>query len=124
MSEREGTMITKLLGHAGWLEGLDDTKRRAIVGRMIAIIIDEKATDREKVGAVKAVAILEKNDIERAKLYLQQLLLDDDKGLSPEAYAMEVGKAFAHMRERDGLDGPTDETKDADTEGSTPAETV
>lgn len=118
MSEREGTMISRLLKHNGWLDGLDDIQRRAISGRMISILANDTSKDREKIGAVRALAILEKNDIDRAKLYLQQIMLDGNNELSPEDFAREVRQTFAAMRKEDGLnttESKVDETKEGES---------
>jgi len=74
MSVREATMLSGLLRHKGWLTSLDDKARTKIVRKLLDIISDEESTPRDVTSATKALGSLEKNDIDKAKVEMQQAL--------------------------------------------------
>ena len=67
---RDVRLIAKLAKDPLWFDGLPDTTRRMVITTLLNSLTrdDPKPSTREIVSVTRALALLERNDIERAKL--------------------------------------------------------
>lgn len=80
MSERgDLRILLKLVRQPGWFSELPDGIRIAVVAKLVGVLNKENARPREILGVAKVLAVLERADMERAKLALQVVVEEDDE---------------------------------------------
>jgi hypothetical protein len=74
LSRADLRLIAQLARQPGWFQEMPDAIRRGVMSKLVAVLNKADLRTRELVSVVKAMASLEKNDLERGKLLVRVVI--------------------------------------------------
>lgn len=78
LSRADLSLIAHLARQPGWFQNMPDRIRADVMGRLVAVLNKDDLRTRELVSVAKAMASLERNDLERGKLLIRVSIEEEE----------------------------------------------